>query len=234
VPAAGDWNPKIEERDHPQGEQGIRSSLEEVAKKAAEGSRDPRVRAWAIESLERGRREGVKVNNERGRAEVILSAVQKKLWVPDPVGTEFMAGAHLTACVDKKAPCFHGGDCDDLCVLLGACFLSVGLHTMIVGHAYNTQRNIQHVLTAVRASKNWYYADPSTNFPLGKCEPFTRERILSVPNVQVICDERACLTNPASFDPDEKNFVDRGYFVGVDGVPERRIAWLGVGVRCGR
>lgn len=550
----------------------MRSSLEEVANRAAAGSSDPRIRAWSIECLERKRRGGSKVNNERARAEVLLAAVQQKLWVPDPVGVEFIAGAHLTACVDKDAPCFHGGDCfpegtlvfkkgheldtieslkpgdqiwgldawstveavaykgvlpidvirlnngsdvkltashkvavldccehpmldeeaqalppdrnwrgggnssrcgcscetasrqekitcveelrrgmvlrapkrlpfgtenldpdlayvdglfvadgwadwvhnryfsiagkdgfpkeeqkrsvekicqtfgiktswaekdirvvdrdwtlrmqlmghlapnkhfisinldevaaaeslrgvmadsgqntvgvertftttskilvtqvrvlhkmfgitcgyryienhgglgpnpihrlgtrgnkltkvgrhpwllrirsverdviplpcwdiqtsdhrvylpehdvttqqcDDLCVLQAASFLSVGLYTMIVGHAYNTQKNIQHVLTAVRVKNEWLYADPSTDFPLGKCEPFSRERLLSVPNVKVICDENACLTSPEKFDPDQHGFVTTGTFVGVDGLPVRsRIRWL--------
>lgn len=205
----------------------MRSSLEEVAKKAASGSSDPRIRAWSIECLEKARRAGKKVNTERPRAEALLTAVQQKLWVPDPVGTEFMAGAHLTACVDKNAPCFHGGDCDDLCVLLGACFLSVGLHTMIVGHAYNAGKNIQHVLAAVRFEGKWHYADPSTDFPLGKCEPFSRERLLSIPNVKVVCDENACLTSPEKFDPDQQGFVNKGTFVGVDGPPTRSlIRWL--------
>jgi len=381
--AAPDWKPKIERREHPYGEQGVRSSLDAVADKAAKGGADPRVRAWAIECLERARRSGKKVGNERGRAEALLGAVQKKLWVPDPVGTEFIAGAHLTACTDKDAPCFHGGDCfpeetlvlkeckgeapilvrmrglraqdriwglnswtvveavvtkgslavdvvhlsndsklrltnnhkvyvregeeerriavtdlevgmvlsqphvatlphtssqtmrrepdgvhverieratvltlccdiqtsdhrvylpecdvtvancDDLVVLLASSFLSVGLNTMVVGHAYNTQKNIQHVLAAVRIADQWQYADPSTDFPLGKCERFTRERLLSVPNVKVVCDETSCLSNPASIDPDREGFVEKGLFVGVDGVPHsgREIWWISWGKR---
>jgi len=111
--------------------------------------------------------------------------------------------------------------CDDLSVLLGASFLSVGLNAMIVGHAYGAERVIQHVLCSVRVKGEWLYADPSYDFPLGKCEKFTRERLLSLPNVRVVCDETACLTNPADFDPDRMSFVERGTFVGVDGPPRR-------------
>lgn len=213
-----DWKPKIERRQHPFGEAGVNSSLQEVAKKAAEGSLDPRVRAWAIECLERARREkSLKVNTEKERAEILLKAVQAKLWVPDPVGSEWMAGAHLMACVDKDSPCFHGGDCDDLAAVLGACFLTVGLHTMIVGHGYNAQKQIAHVLCAVRVAGRWLYADPSTDLPLGECVKFTREQLLSTPNVKVLCDRDKCLTFPTLFDPNKNGFVDKGEFVGVNG-----------------
>jgi hypothetical protein len=225
------WTPQIEARAHPFGEQGVRSSLEEVARRAARGGSNPRVRTWSTELLDRARRRGEDAKSDRGRATVLLRAVQQKLYVPDPVGTEYMPGAHLLACDvdDENGVCVKAGDCDDLCILLGACFLSVGLHTMIVGHAYNRERNIQHVLLAVRINGTWLYADPITNFPLGKCVPFTRERLLSVPNVKVICDDNVCLTDEArNYDPEQLGFVAEGLFVGVDGLPgPPPVEWLG-------
>lgn len=231
-----EWKPKIEKREHPFGEQGVRSSLEEVARRAAVGGNHPRVKEWAGEQIHDSRLRGLGVKGDRARAEILLSTIQKtKTWVPDPVGTEYIKGAHLLACSkdDEHGPCFNSGDCDDMVVLVAACFLSVGIHTAIIGHAYNSQRSIQHVLAAARIKGEWLYADPSYDFPLGKCEPFTRERMLSVPNIKVICDETACLTNPTKFDPDKEGFVDRGFFVGVDGAPERvrEIWWLGPGRR---
>jgi hypothetical protein len=231
VPPAA-WNPKIEKRSHPFGEQGVRSSLEEVAKKATEGGNHPRVKEWAGELIHDARLRGVPVKGDRARAEILLTSVQRfKTWVPDPVGTEYIKGAHLLACGkdDKYGPCFNTDDCDGLVVLIAASFLSVGIHTAIIGHAYNAERNIQHVLAAARIKGEWLYADPSYDFPLGKCEPFTRERMLSVPNIKVVCDETACLTNPTSFDPEREGFVSHGMYVGVDGVPERvrEIWWLG-------
>lgn len=250
---------KVVKREHPAGERGVRSSLLEVAQRVAEGGNHPKVRAWSLEQLERARRlEGISGKTDRERADVLLRAVQKKLWVPDPVGTEFMAGAHLMACDASTADelCFLSGDCDDMVVLLGSCFLSVGLHCVIVGHAYDADKNIQHVLLAVRVRKQggtgaiqggqhaheWLYADPSLpHLGLGKVTAFTRERLLSVPNVKVICDQSSCLVN-RDFDPDELGFVQKGIFVGVDGVPERaprpfqwlsatppqpKFAWLG-------
>ncbi len=233
-------------KDHPPGERGVRSSLNEVANKIAEGGSHPKVRAWALEQLERARKlEGIGCKTDRERADVLLRAVQKKLWVPDPVATEFMAGAHLTAC-DRSTPdelCFISGDCDDLAILLGSCFLSVGLNAMVVGHGYDRDQNIQHVLLAVRVRKQggaaaisggrqqheWLYADPSLpTMKLGQVTAFSRERLLSVPDVKVICDASSCLVN-RDFDPDELGFAEHGVFVGVDGVPERMrrsFTWL--------
>lgn len=234
-----DWKPAVEKRPHPFGEDGVRSSLEEVAKRAAKGGNHPRVKEWAGEQIHGARLSGGSVKGDRARAEILLSTVQRtKTWVPDPVGTEYIKGAHLLACSrdDKDGPCFNTGDCDDMVVLLAASFLSVGLHTMIVGHGYGSQRVIQHVLAAVRVKNEWLYADPSYDFPLGTCEPFTRERLLSVPVVKVVCDENACLTDKTNYDPDREGFVEHGTFVGVDGLrrmdvdhPQRlrEVWWLG-------
>lgn len=116
--------------------------------------------------------------------------------------------------------------CDDLVTLLGACFLSVGLNTMVVGHAYGASKNISHVLTAVRVDGRWLYADPTPDdFKLGECVEFSRERILSVPNVQMLCDSDSCLTDKSSYSPEKNDFVTRGLFVGVDGIAPK-FAWL--------
>lgn len=215
----------MDKREHPLGEKGVKLSLEKVAERIASDYTDPRIRAWAIECLERARRDGKsRCRTELERAQVLLAAVQKKLWVPDPYASEWIAGSHLTACVDKDAPCFHGGDCDDLVALLGSCLLSVGLPVAVVGHSYNAAQQISHVLCSVRIGGRWQYADPSSEYDVGHCDPFTRERILSVPNVKLICDSDVCLRDPRQFDPIEHGFVTGGTYVGVDGRP--KFAWL--------
>jgi hypothetical protein len=226
------WKPAIEERPHPPGEVGVRKSLEEVARRAGLGARHPRVNTWARNTLAAAAKAGQVVKSARDRARVLLESVQKKLWVPDPVGTEYIAGAHLLACDDESdgVVCIQGADCDELVVVLAASLSSVGIHTMIVGHAYDAEQRIEHVLCAVYLDNRWHYADPSTKLPLGKCVPFSRERLLSMPNVQVLCDQRSCL-GTRSFNPNELNFVDRGVFVGVDGPPTLaglacNLAWL--------
>lgn len=213
---------QVVEQPQPYGEQGVRFSLDEVARRAARGGLDARVRGWAIEQLERARRElGIRCDNDRERATVLLGAVQKKLWVPDPVGAEWMAGAHLLAC-DVSTPdsiCMHGSDCDDLTILLGACLLGVGIYVAVVGHAYNGSQSIGHVLLAAWVDGQWEYADPSTDLALGKCVKFSRERLISVPNVKVICDANVCLRERTDYHPEQNDFVAKGVFVGVDGPP---------------
>lgn len=213
----------VVKREHPWGEQGIRSSLNEVAKAVAAGAVHPNVRTWAIEMLDLARERGESVKRPRERARVLLSAVQKKLWVPDPVGTEYIPAAHLLACDPKKPKegqvCVRGDDCDGLATLLGASFSSVGLHVLVVGHGYNEMKQIEHVLCAAYLDGKWNYADPSTTLPLGKCVPFSRERLLSIPNIQTICDDTVCLGR-RQFDPEKMEFVDKGVFVGVSGPPD--------------
>lgn len=102
---------QVEKRPHPRGERGVFSSLEEVSKRAAEGGVRPDVRRWAIEIIDKKRKTGKNVHSKRAQAEALLEAVQAKLWIEDPVGTEFIQGAHLTACTSDNEPCFHGGDC---------------------------------------------------------------------------------------------------------------------------
>lgn len=184
--------------------------------------------------LDNARKKGFAAHTPWDRARILLEAVQEKLWVPDPVGTEFIQGAHLTACTDPNSPCFQGGDCDDLVVLLASAFLGVGLDTLIVGHGYGNERQIGHVLTAVHVDGKWHYADPSpiggnsTEYaPLGKCVPFSRERLYSLPNEKMICDENACLVPGRVFNP--ATFIEKGHFIGVTGSPPEfayRVQWL--------
>ncbi|HYV99618.1 MAG TPA: hypothetical protein VE967_19320 [Gemmatimonadaceae bacterium] len=223
----------VTEREHPFGKAGVNSSLDEVAKRVSKGAIDPGVRTWAIEMLDVARERGLssaKTPNDRAR--ILLSAVQKKLWVPDPIGAEYMPAATLLACDPKTNPnkvCIRGDDCDGVATLLGAAWMSVGIHTLVVGHAYDDEHNIEHVLCAAHLDGRWHYGDPSTDYQLGKCVPFTYERILSVPNVKVICDDEVCIGagGGRSFDPDRLNFVDKGVFIGVDGLRglRARVVW---------
>lgn len=229
------WAPKIEKRAHPFGEKGVRSSLEEVAKKASEGANSFRVQKWVGDVLDAARSQGSKVDSAIGRARALLKAAQQKLWKPDPVGTEWIAGAHLLACKvdDPDGPCLKAGDCDDLAVLLGAACTNAGIPTLIVGHGYDAEKNISHVLCAVHANGRWWYADPSTDFPLGQHVKFTRERILAIPSGKVVCDAANCLVGgKRAIDPDVVEPAGGGMFVGVNGLPDNMptassVRWLG-------
>jgi len=217
------WS-NVTERTHPFGKPGVNQSLDEVAKRVSRGAIDPAVRTWSIEMLDEARKAGVSpVNNNEERARVILSAVQKKLWVPDPIGAEYMPAAKLLACDPKRSPgavCVRGDDCDGLAILLGSAWMSVGVYTLVVGHGYDDEGNIEHVLSAAWINGAWRYGDPSTDLPLGKAIPFSHERVISVPNLKVVCDDEVCIgaSGARHLNPDRVEFVEKGVFVGVDGI----------------
>lgn len=245
------WLPEVESRPHPFGEDGVRSSLEEVCLRSARGASEilsspkelARVRTYSAKILKEAKAAGRQVHRPGHRARELLGAVQeRKLWIPDPIGIEYIPAAHLMACDgdvhEDGTPCFAGDDCDGKVVLLAAMFMSVGLYTMIVGHSYERGGMISHVLTKVYFDGKWHYADPSqlsngTHQALGKCVSYTRERYYSMPEIKVVCDGDAC--DARSFDPDDLGFVKRGTFVGVNGIPvvelppEAAVRWLGVG-----
>jgi hypothetical protein len=243
------WNPNVEARPHPFGEAGVRSSLEEVCRRAAKGASEilgtpqhlARVRTYSAKILKEAKAAGRQVHRPGHRARELLSAVQeRKLWIPDPIGIEYIPAAHLMACDgpthDDGSPCLAGDDCDGKVVLLAAMFMSVGLYTMIVGHSYDSSGVISHVLTKVYYDGKWHYADPSqlsngTHQAIGKCVSYTRERYYSMPEIKVVCDGSTCDTR--NFDPEDAGFVDRGTFVGLNGIqvdelpPELTVRWLG-------
>lgn len=243
------WNPQVEQRPHPFGEAGITSSLEEVCRRAARGASDvlgnaqhlARVRTWSIERLHRAKQRGERVVTPGDRARILLAAVQnEKLWVPDPIGVEYIPAAHLLACDgdthDDGTPCVKGDDCDGKVVFLAACFMSVGLYTMIVGHSYSADRIVGHVLTKVYFDEKWHYADASqlgdgSYMPLGRCITPTREIYYSLPEIRVVCDGTTCAKQ--TLDPYELGFVQKGTFVGLNGItvfelpPEAAVRWLG-------
>ncbi len=243
------WQPEVESRPHPFGEAGVRSSLEEVCKRAAHGASEilskpdqlARVRTYAAKILKEAKSAGRQVHRPGHRArELLLAAQERKLWIPDPIGIEYIPAAHLMACDgdvhEDGTPCFAGDDCDGKVVLLAAMYMSVGLYTMIVGHSYDSSGMISHVLTKVYFDGRWHYADPSqlsngTHQALGKCVPYTRERYYSMPEIKVVCDGESCDTR--NFDPEDVGFVKTGKFVGVNGIvvielpPEVAVRWLG-------
>jgi len=117
-------------------------------------------------------------------------------------------------------------NCDDLTIVTLSCFLSalssVGVRCAVVGHAYDRDRQIQHVLAAVFDQNKWWYADPSTDAAFGSwAVPPSRERVIDVPcgdEAPAFCDADLCLAGLRSVAPP---IVRRaGDFVGVDGLPE--------------
>lgn len=194
--------PKVLERGkQPLGEKGIRKSLETVVKMAAEGQYDPAVRMWAINAQ---KAEGIQNDSSvPERANALLRSFRKiLLWVDDPANAEWMQSANST--LHK----FMGGDCDDLTIAYVSCLASLlstsGFRAAVVGHGYDENRNIGHVLAAVwdPRSKEWFYADPSATeaeAPFGKFMiPPTRERVYDAITGEMMCDADACLFGSGS------------------------------------
>jgi hypothetical protein len=105
---------KVYRQNQPNGEDGVRFSLGQVASAIAEGRLHPMVRSWTTKTL-------AKAGNPKGqrrRAAAILEAIRTvegfpkaSRWVPDPTASEYIAGAHLTLGDGDKPPFFALGDC---------------------------------------------------------------------------------------------------------------------------
>jgi hypothetical protein len=154
-------------KSHPGGVAGAMMSLDEVAKRMWASRNDPRVRAWTTKQLvEAGNPTGA-----RDKMQVILDAFRARVkYVPDPVHTEFMAGAVQTLCLDdSKGLCIVGADCDDQAIALGAAYLSVGIPVQVVGASYKEPVDQpSHVyIRALDDMGAWVPVDPTTKFEVG-------------------------------------------------------------------
>ncbi len=208
------WKPKVTRRAHPPGAAGTRASLEEVARRVKEGFDHPHVRAWAGKKL----REAGDPKGNMNRAAALLAAYRaQNIYINDPQGVEYIAGAHVTLGDGDSGPLMTGGDCDDGTVAYLAACESIGIRTAVCGAAYDEARTISHVLGMVTDDNgHWYYADPSTDFPFGEAKEATYEDVIDVRTGKHICVANACSVplNGTNAPP-----LGEGRFVGVDGLP---------------
>lgn len=206
---------KIERKAHPRGENGTHVSLEEAARRAAEGRLDPRTRAWAIEKIVQAGDPPTIVE----RATVLLNALRKeRIYIEDPTDADFMpsAACTLAGCEGLK---FLGEDCDGLLIAFNAACGSIGIFTAIVGHAYSETRQLTHVLAGVWDGTRWWHCDPSTKQPFGQVSPATRERWVCVHDGRMLCDGPSC--DLTKIESPMKKMRSSGDFVGV-GRPQER------------
>jgi hypothetical protein len=169
VAAAQAAGVKVSQAPYPTGPEGARVSLETIAKRIREGQSDPRIVELAgkilIEAGFNGRGMGAGSNSERVGA--LLGWVRGwLLYVPDAPGTERIASAAALACVSKDL-CIRIGDCDDQLVLLGSLVGAIGIHVRIVKQNFGPDVQEHVLLEASDESGAWFYADPSTNQPIG-------------------------------------------------------------------
>lgn len=229
----------IDRRDQPYGEDGIRFSLIECAKRAASGRLDIDVRAWTMRRLHEAGNPKGPVARARVLHKAMIGPLKNGRWAPDPTDAEFMPTARdmIATCKGGKTnedgscplgevpPFFALGDCDDLSLTLGASLLSslmllattgnAGVYGAIVGHAYTREKMIEHVLCAIWGEGQWWYCDPSmTSLKFGECKPYTRERAIYVPSLDLACDADVCLA-PGGAASNGPPIPVRGDFVGL-------------------
>jgi len=204
---------QVERRPHPRGDAGAKISLEESAKRAAEGRLDPRTRAWAIEKI-------VQAGNPRAvldRAAAILDALRKeRIYIEDPTDAEFIPSAACTlhGC---HGLLFLGEDCDGLLVSFLAAIGSIGIFGAVVGHSYEPTGAITHVLAGVFDGETWHRCDPSTKQSFGVVSAPTRERWIGVPDGRVICDKAKGGCSISQLEHPMARMRPSGDFVGVGG-----------------
>lgn len=224
--AAGDGSTlSVQKQDQPGGDAGSLFSLMQVARKVVEGKDHPVVRSWATHRL-------AEAGNPKGalaRVRVLTAALKAQSgWVPDPTDAEMIPSAHLMLGDGKKPPFFALGDCDDLTVAWGAPVLyaimalaaqeAVGVRAAVVGHSYRPNGQIEHVLGGFYDEGRWWYAEPSIpEMPFGEAKKPTREYVILVPSLEVLCDAEICLMpgGAASTAPPAPR---RGDFLSVSGV----------------
>lgn len=161
---------KTSRAPYPSGPAGVRLSLEEIARRIREGQSDARIVELAgkilVDAGFHGR--GDAAGTYRQRVGALLHWVREwLLYAPDAPGTERMASAAALACVAPNL-CVRVGDCDDGCILLGSLIGAVGISVRVVKQDYGSQHQ-QHVLIEAQDEKgDWFYADPSTDMPVGE------------------------------------------------------------------
>lgn len=83
----------IQRQDQPYGEEGIRFSLEQCAKRAADGRLDRHVRSWTMRRLyDAGNPKGP-VARARALHGAVMGPLKNGRWAPDPTDAEFMPAA---------------------------------------------------------------------------------------------------------------------------------------------
>lgn len=195
------------------GNPGAKKSIQEVARLAAEGRKDPIVKAWLSHCLFEAGKPRAPIDIAKA---IGVELRKRTVYFPDPVHVESMQSAAITL-----AGIIKGGDCDDLSVAYLALCLCAGIRCAAVGHAYDAKGNIAHVLAAVHIGnrpQDWHYFDPSYDTPFGSwTKAPTWEYVISLPDERVLCDADACLTRPTP--PMPTIITTPGEFIGVAGIP---------------
>jgi hypothetical protein len=161
---------KIE--SYPLGPEGIDRSIRQIAHFARqarlEGELDGKsVRGWAAGKLKAVGIDGrSRTGTIRERTQCLLDAVRAQtIYVPDPVGAEWIQAPHVTLCL--RDLCIPAEDCDGLMATLMGAMMSIGDSCWIVKQEFGAGKQ-PHVLVGFRDEHDQkLYADcANTNAPV--------------------------------------------------------------------
>lgn len=247
IPPGGSYGPYGHRVILAGGEKGLRFSLNQIAAKAWEGRAHRSTWSWTSHVLRDYQVDWDATTKQRAAA--ILDAVQKRfVWLPDARHIEQIAGAHLLFDGEFAGGDCDDAVIALLAAFLKACE-KVSIPTAVCAVAYDfvdkdgnvvdardilekygdaagakkvgyNVPHLSHVLAKVYLDGAWYYADPSTNDPLGTpsgAGHITREVLVSVdPSRATICDSDVC---PIDLEPPSLDEVP-GTFQTFDGPHE--------------
>ena len=173
--------------EYPSGVAGVKLSLEAIAQHIREGANDKDVQGVAMDALLAagvdGRTHGT---SARAKMDVLLAYVRANtVYTQDPPGTELVKSAAAMLCL-RPGLCIRGGDCDDMCILLGSMLLSVGVPVMVVKQRWGLTDQEHVLIEAQDDSGRWIPLDPSTNVPSGSKTPSSDEFRLDPSNPSMI------------------------------------------------
>lgn len=166
---------KTDARPHPAGKKGAKLSLKEVADRAWKARMSPRLRAWALNELDKCK---MSTAGRRQKMQCLLNAVRAKMpYVHDPVMGEFMATPDQLLCLDEGGLCMIGGDCDEATITMVALALCIGIPAMVIGSSHKEPYDLPtHVFGAFQDELGkWVRMDGTTKHPVGHVAPHARE-----------------------------------------------------------
>lgn len=140
----------------PEGERGIRATLQVMCRLANEGKRDPNVRLTAIRAC------GALLQKDYlGEARACSDWVRDEIrYIKDPVGVELVATPAKTLEIGS-------GDCDDKSTLLAAMLLSIGHPARFI--AVGLQPKVfSHVFVQTKIAQHWVNAETTEPWEFGR------------------------------------------------------------------
>lgn len=159
--------------------------LAAAAAGASAGRLEPVVRAWAVRELVAA---GA-VGGDGARIAVLFEAVRRSmLYVPSPVGAQWISFADATTALDGEAA-MPAGNCVDYAIKLAAALLSVGIRSVLVGQARQPDGLLDHVVVAAWDGEQWLRLDPTEpRARPGEAQRAYRETWVLLPEQRLLSD----------------------------------------------